>query len=210
MADPSYAPPAFSARQDQLLAAAVRVVGHAGLRGLTHRAVDSEAGLPQGSTSAYMRTRLALLTRLTEYVAAHFAADLAELTGRIEEHLDVEGYAAQQTSAMLRSWLQHPELLLVRTELTLEGSRQPAVAKITLAQSERLVAIVEHALLSAGTEQAQARLRAVTLTASIDGVLLRALREPPERRTDVLGACVELLMGTLVGPTAQTPGHPTV
>ena len=60
------APLAFSPRQEQLLSAGVRVVAHSGLRGLTHRAVDAEAGLPQGSCSAYMRTRLALLTRLTD------------------------------------------------------------------------------------------------------------------------------------------------
>ena len=52
----------FSTRERVLLAAAVRVLATGGLRGLTHRAVDSEAGLPQGSCSAYMRTRLALLT----------------------------------------------------------------------------------------------------------------------------------------------------
>src|ERR1700712_1306536 len=66
----------FSVRQQGLLSAAVRVVARSGLRGLTHRAVDREAGLPEGSCSAYMRTRLALLTRLTEYVISQFARDV--------------------------------------------------------------------------------------------------------------------------------------
>lgn len=41
--------------------AAIRVLGSQGLRQLTHRAVDAEAGLPAGSTSNHFRTREALL-----------------------------------------------------------------------------------------------------------------------------------------------------
>ncbi len=42
----------FTARQERLLTGAVHVVARSGLRGLTHRAVDAEAGLPEGSCSA--------------------------------------------------------------------------------------------------------------------------------------------------------------
>ena len=41
---------------------AIEVVARDGVRALTHRAVDSEAGLPSGSTSYYCRTREQLLT----------------------------------------------------------------------------------------------------------------------------------------------------
>lgn len=196
--------PQFSVRQERLLAAAVRVVAAGGLRGLTHRAVDAQADLPQGTCSAYMRTRLALLTRLTEYVAAQFSEDIAALTGRIEEHVGVEGYAVSQTVAMLRSWLDAPDLLLVRMELSIEGARQPAVAEIFAHQSRQLVAVVEHAMDAAGHEHG--RTRAVTLIAAIDGVLLRALREDASSRTDLMSASLEVLMGTLV----SGPGEPTV
>lgn len=40
---------------------AIEVVARDGVRALTHRAVDSEAGLPSGSTSYYCRTRAQLL-----------------------------------------------------------------------------------------------------------------------------------------------------
>ena len=49
-------------RQDAIADAAIHLVATRGLRGLTHRAVDAEAGLPPGSTSYYLRTRNALLT----------------------------------------------------------------------------------------------------------------------------------------------------
>ena len=56
-------------RRSTLLDAAVEVVTSSGLRGLTHRAVDARAGLAEGTTSAYFRTRLALLSALCDHVA---------------------------------------------------------------------------------------------------------------------------------------------
>ncbi len=187
----------FTARESTLLAAAVRLVAASGLRGLTHRGVDREAHLPQGTCSAYMRTRLALLTALTEFVIAQFAEDINALTSRIEQHAGEAGYAIPQTSAMLRSWLSEPDLLLVRIELTIEGSRQPAVGTILQEQAERLTDVVEHAMGAAGHEHG--RDRATTLIASIDGVLLRALREAPGRREQFVEDSMRLLLGSLVG-----------
>ena len=167
------------------------------MRGLTHRGVDQEAGLPEGTCSAYLRTRLALLTALTEFVIARFAEDIGELTRRIEEHTGEQGYAVEQTAAMLRAWLAEPELLLVRMELSIEGSRQPAIAEIMQAQAQRLTDLVEHAMLAAGHEHGRAR--ATTLIAAIDGVLLRGLREPAGRRAELTEQSLALLMSALAG-----------
>jgi len=188
----------FTARESVLLAAAVHVVASAGLRGLTHRAVDRAAGLPEGSCSAYMRTRAALLTRLAEFVIARFAEDITELARRITEHAGEPGYAPAQTVAMLRSWLSQPDLLLVRMELTIEGTRQPAVARVMQTQAERLTDVVEEAMCAAGHEHG--RDRAVTLISSIDGLLLRAVREPEDQRERLVDQSLRLLMGALVGP----------
>jgi DNA-binding transcriptional regulator YbjK len=192
----------FNAREGQLLAAAAHVVARGGLRALTHRAVDAEAGLPEGSCSAYMRTRLALLTQLTEYVTSRFAHDIADLTQRIEEHAAIDGYVVRETVAMLRAWLQDPDLLLVRMELTIEGSRQPAVAEILQVQWVQLVRIVEHAMEATGKPHSPVRAR--TLLAAIDGVLLRAVREDPKKRVRFLRDSLELLMTSLVGKSTES------
>ena len=63
----------LSPRRRRILDAATVVVADHGLRGLTHRAVDREAGLPEGSCSAYFRTRLTELkvdVQLNRRVAA--------------------------------------------------------------------------------------------------------------------------------------------
>ncbi|MFH9726276.1 TetR/AcrR family transcriptional regulator [Streptomyces sp. NPDC017254] len=55
-------PPASPAsRAERIGDAALDLLVERGMRGLTHRAVDERAGLPQGSTSNHARTRQALL-----------------------------------------------------------------------------------------------------------------------------------------------------
>ena len=53
-----------------LLDAAIRVLGERGMRALTHRAVDTEAGVAAGSTANYFPTREALLEAIVERVSA--------------------------------------------------------------------------------------------------------------------------------------------
>ena len=66
-------------RRDELLDAAISVLGERGIHGLTHRAVDAAAGLPAGSTSNYFRTRDALLDAVVERFAARERANWEEL-----------------------------------------------------------------------------------------------------------------------------------
>ena len=53
-----------------LLDAAIGVLGERGMRALTHRAVDAEAGVAAGSTANYFPTREALLEAIVERVSA--------------------------------------------------------------------------------------------------------------------------------------------
>jgi AcrR family transcriptional regulator len=53
-----------------LLDAAIQVLGERGMRALTHRAVDAEAGMAVGSTANYFPTREALLEAIVERVSA--------------------------------------------------------------------------------------------------------------------------------------------
>lgn len=73
MQDSSPAPPP---RVRVLADAAIRVISRDGLRALTHRAVDREAALPQGSTSYYASTRLAVLEMIAARLAERSLGDL--------------------------------------------------------------------------------------------------------------------------------------
>jgi DNA-binding transcriptional regulator YbjK len=187
-----------SPRMTQLLEAGVEVVAHQGLRGLTHRAVDREAGLPEGSCSAYLRTRLALLTALAEHVSAQVADDVRVLARRIAERPGDAEHAVRETSEMFVGWLGHPELLQTRLELTLEGHRQPELASVSTAWSRQLLEIVADVMVRAGHDDAVGR--AATLNAAMDGILLQTLREPVEEQR----AFVERSLDVLISSFAAT------
>src|ERR1700761_2889176 len=75
---PDNAGPAVPAtRADRVADAALALLAERGTRGLTHRAVDEAAGLPQGSTSNIARTRRALLELAVRRLADREARVLA-------------------------------------------------------------------------------------------------------------------------------------
>jgi hypothetical protein len=69
-------------RREQVLDAAITVLGGDGSRGLTHRAVDAAAGVPAGTTSNHNRTREALLAGIVTRLAELDRADWDALAGR--------------------------------------------------------------------------------------------------------------------------------
>src|SRR5436305_15015021 len=70
-------------RREDLLDAAIAVLGGTGIHGLTHRAVDTAAGLPAGSTSNHFRTRDALLDAVVERFAARDRAIWEDIAVRL-------------------------------------------------------------------------------------------------------------------------------
>ncbi|MCP3786497.1 TetR family transcriptional regulator [Micromonospora sp. A3M-1-15] len=66
-----------AARVARLADAAVELLAEGGMRALTHRAVDARAAMPPGTTSAYLRTRQALIEAVVQRLADLDRADLA-------------------------------------------------------------------------------------------------------------------------------------
>ncbi|MFJ8078947.1 TetR/AcrR family transcriptional regulator [Streptomyces sp. NPDC096176] len=63
-------------RKLRLADAAVEVIDADGLRGLTHRAVESQAGLPPGTCSYHFPTRRALIAAILQRIADADRADI--------------------------------------------------------------------------------------------------------------------------------------
>ena len=74
-------------RRTLIADAALRLIGTAGTRALTHRGVDAEAGLPAGSTSYYCRRRVDLLALA---LRRHATLDLEALSP-----IEVSGVAGE-------------------------------------------------------------------------------------------------------------------
>ena len=161
---------------------AISLLGSVGARGLTHRAVDAEAGLPTGSTSFYCRSRLDLL-RLA--LQRHAALDLADLM------LDAErthqtGWGLQHLLDLLEhrvdDWLSPSKRgrLVARFELFLLASREPELAAILDTHRQHFLNAALAALQRAGVAKAQS----VTplLVMAIDGLLLDRVRDQADTR----------------------------
>ncbi len=179
-----------------LLDAAVEVLAAQGLRGLTHRAVDAQAGLPIGSCSAYLRTRQALLTALASYVVGQVRRDIAELGSRLDEEPNIE-QAALETASMFSEWLRQPALLLARLELGLEAIRSPELAAEFAQQRAALATVVTDLVARRRPEQAAEM--ADILIAALDGVLIEAFRKPAQSRVDYIERSLRALLDVVVG-----------
>jgi DNA-binding transcriptional regulator YbjK len=105
--------------------AALSLLAERGMRGLTHRAVDERAGLPQGSTSNHARTRQALLEVAVRRLAEREARML--VPGELLTAGDPAGAATGLAHALHRYLTGGTELLVCRYELALEATRRPGL-----------------------------------------------------------------------------------
>jgi DNA-binding transcriptional regulator YbjK len=158
--------------------AALRVLELEGGRGLTHRRVDREAGLPEGSTSNYFGSREALLTG-----ALHRLVELEEPMMRALEALVPYGpydarEAAELVAAQISSWLE-PERRgreVARYELSLEARRRPEfLAALNEVRAEFLLR-TEELLPAAGCVAPHEH--APPMLAALDGLMVNQLFHP--------------------------------
>ena len=128
-------------RREQLLDAAIDLVGDQGLRALTHRAVDARAGLPFGSSSNHFRTRNALIAALVDRVA------IREV-GLMEQYLSAAppttpGDLARMLGLVARDQAgPHRLLALARYALLVEGSRSTELSARLMSTGARVNAHV--------------------------------------------------------------------
>ena len=169
----------LSPRMLLILESATRVVAAGGMRGLTHRAVDAEAELPQGSTSGYLRTRLALVTALAEFIAAGLIDSVEELVGQ-QRAGEPESTVIEHALDLFAGWLREPDALLAKAELAQEATRQPDIAAALEPARERILGIVAEILAHAEVDDVETSAQAII--AAMEGVLGSALTRPVEER----------------------------
>ena len=124
-------------RREQILDAAITLLGEQGMRALTHRAVDATAGLPTGSTSNYFRTSDALLTGVVERFAERERANWDNLaatmapTNRAELIETMAGYVHDGVT-------RNRTLTLSRYAILIEASHRPALRDQLTASGSRV------------------------------------------------------------------------
>jgi DNA-binding transcriptional regulator YbjK len=163
-------------RRELLADAIIRVLARSGAHGLTHRAVDSAAHVPTGTTSRYFRTRAALLLAAAQAVRDRHRAYMERLSASEPGRQgDLIGALAELIADSTQA---NRDLYIARIELSLASLRNPELRPI----------LEEIRTASIATARELARAAGIELT---------------ESQTDVLGS---LLLGlTLERVTLERP-----
>jgi AcrR family transcriptional regulator len=137
-------------RREKLLDAAISVLGERGTHGLTHRAVDTAAGVPVGSTSNHFRSRDALLNAVVERFAARERANWEDLAATMYPVTPQELARAMAVFAQEATG-PHRTLTLARYAILVEAGIHPSLRAQLLATGARVNAWFMNWLRIAGS-----------------------------------------------------------
>lgn len=119
-------PPTNPDRRRALADTAIELLASSGVHGVTHRAVEREAGLPLGTASNYFRSREALLVAAAERIVELHHADTDRATDHAAERPAT--LADLLTESLLAAATTLRNRYLAIFELQLEATRRPVLA----------------------------------------------------------------------------------
>lgn len=184
-------------RREQILDAAIAVLGRQGVRGVTHRAVDAAAGVPLGTTSNYFRTRDALFDGVVDRFAERERAAFDELFAAAAPTTPQELAALLATFAVTATGPRR-ELTLARFAILVEAALRPKLQRKLGQAAAEIRAWGAELMRAVGSAHPQ---RDMSIMANhVDAVTLHQLAYPdPEFDPE---PCLVSLATALVGPGA--------
>ncbi|MEU1724487.1 TetR family transcriptional regulator [Nonomuraea sp. NPDC005692] len=191
-------------RRDQLRDAAIEVLAQEGGRGLTHRAIDRAAGLPEGTAKNYFATRDALLRAAAERCVERYWADLQ--VAPAEEIQGRDGLAAFLRRLVDHAVTANRSRVLAYLELHAEAARRPEL-RATLAELTRAdLALHLRAHEAAGLPAT--RRTAATVTMCLNTALTYLLTQPAETLADYGLDDLDAFLRDLLHTVYPAPGRP--
>ncbi|MGV9314826.1 TetR/AcrR family transcriptional regulator [Streptomyces sp. NPDC003691] len=190
---------------------ALRLLAERGMRGLTHRAVDELAGLPQGSTSNGARTRLALLELAVRRLAEREAAVLG-MSGLPGPGGGLPAFTDALAHALHRHLTRHRPLVVARYEIALEATRRPELRAVYDAAGARMRDPLIALMAAAGSPAPERH--ALSLIAWADGLMFTcaagSYHDAIPGLQDLRTGFAELLYGMLSprDPAPEAPAGP--
>lgn len=181
-------------RRRALADAALAILARDGARGLTHRAVDAEAGVPTGTTSNYFRSREALYVGCTDRITERLTPAEEELAVRAAQPPDRARFADHLRDLVARLTAER-DVTLALFELRLESRRRPELAAIL--SEWRRAGFAADVAFNTETGLPGGPREIALFHYAIDGLLLDRLTAPldPDTPTDdIIDALVDGLL----------------
>lgn len=151
-------------RRRELSDAAVRVLAQQGSRGLTHRALDDEAGVPRGTSSNFFATKDLIIDAILVRISERLAPD-PDVHARLALREPGKELFAAYMKDIVQRLTSDRDAALALFELRLEATRRPHVeeaistwlreglasdvafnARMSLPGSDREVALFHYAI----------------------------------------------------------------
>ena len=163
-------------RREEILRAALRLIGSRGMHHVTHRDVAAEAGVPLGSTTYYFATKEELLTEALRLFVAEEQARLHAAAERFQGVHAGPAVVADAIAAEIGNTATRPVEQVAQFELYLEATRTPALAEEAKACFAAYEEIAVAALRAAGAKDPDAL--APLFIGLIEGLMFRQLVDP--------------------------------
>jgi DNA-binding transcriptional regulator YbjK len=195
------------ARRALLGDAAIAILAREGGRGLTHRAVDREAGVPQGTTKNYFPTRESLLEAAAGRMAEQHRAAVERLQSTTPSQVSPSQLGELYPALLNRAVNGDPTQLLAMAELYLEAVRRPgvrqALGEMAIANAESAVALHQVAGLDSSTRDVG------VLDAYLLGISLSLLALPADALRRIgLDDPYSLGLGVFAAAASRPPSRP--
>ncbi|QRY61308.1 TetR family transcriptional regulator [Gordonia sp. PDNC005] len=179
------------ARRTALVDAAIEVLASAGARGLTFRAVDAEAGVPNGTASNYFTSRDDLFTQIGGRVYDRLLPDEATVAGTLEGPRTPERYTEIMRDLVDRvTAFGSGQLALL--ELRLESTRRPELQRVLTARIRRDIDENQANHIASGLPGDEQSV--LILYLALNWLILERLTLPDLLRTSEVDAVVEELV----------------
>lgn len=184
-------------KREALLDAAITVVAEQGMRGLTHRAVETQAGLPHGSTTYYFGTRHDLVVALMQHmaekgreavepIARQLTLTLADRTRELEIDTICDG---------LISWMDaSASMELARYELQVTGARDPEMKELMTETCDIFRQLCEPVVIARGSKNPERD--SSVLQAVVDGLMFKRLTNNG-MSDDAIRRAIRLVLGAI-------------
>jgi DNA-binding transcriptional regulator YbjK len=183
-----------------IIEATIRLIGRAGVDGVTHRAVAEEAGVSLSSTTYHYASKDEIVSEALRRVAALEIERVGRDAERLADGHPDNASIARALGDWLAEQLEGARLLQVRAgyHLQLEVGKRPELREINHEWALAVYGLAERVLRAAGSPRPRTDAR--ILVNAIDGLRLEAITAPDPGLRRRVGPVIERLLDALNAP----------